>query len=72
MTRNIYIKLQQLHIDQIIVSHRLVQGYLDRVKAILTVLDSSRCGKADVRCSKGKATPTNDRLGKKLPQPSIY
>ena len=36
-----YIKLQQLHIDQIVVSYRLVQGYLDRVKAILTVLDSS-------------------------------
>ena len=36
-----YIKLQQLHIDQIVVSYRLVQGYLDRVKAILTALDSS-------------------------------
>ncbi|MCY7336117.1 MAG: hypothetical protein LH613_07890 [Chamaesiphon sp.] len=71
VTRNSYIKLQQLHIDQIIVSHRLVQGYLDRVKAILTVLDSSQGGTADVRCSKGKATPMNDRLGKKLPQPSI-
>ncbi len=36
-----YIKLQQLHIDQIVVSHRLVQGYLARIEAILTVLDSS-------------------------------
>jgi len=81
VTRHSYIKLQQLHIDQIIVSYRLVQGYLDRVKAILTVLDSSRCGKADVRLSRGEATcgessgttPTNDRfLGKILPQPSIF
>ena len=45
--RTSYIKLQQLHIDQIVVSHRLVQGYLDRVKAILTVLDRSQSSKED-------------------------
>ncbi len=80
VTRNNYIKLQQLHIDQIIVSHRLVQGYLDRIKAILTVLDSSGCG-TDVRCSSGEATfghftgnaggeettPTNGSLVHRLP-----
>ncbi|WP_373544275.1 hypothetical protein [Chamaesiphon sp.] len=47
VTRNSYIKLQQLHIDQIVVSHRLVQGYLDRVKAILTVLDRSQSSQED-------------------------
>ena len=36
-----YLKLQKLHIDQIVASHRIVQGYLDRVKAILTVLAPS-------------------------------
>ncbi len=30
-----YLQLQQLHIDQIVASYRLVQGHLDRVKAIL-------------------------------------
>jgi hypothetical protein len=33
-----YIKLQQLHIDQIVASHRIVQGYLHQIKAILAVL----------------------------------
>ena len=47
VTRTSYIKLQQLHIDQIVVSHRLVQGYLDRVKAILTVLDRSQLSQED-------------------------
>ncbi len=51
-----YIKLQQLHIDQIVVSHRLVQGYLDRIKAILTVLDSS--------------SASSDRASIHHPQPS--
>lgn len=36
-----YLKLQKLHIDQIVASHRIVQGYLDRFKAILTVLAPS-------------------------------
>ena len=47
VTRTSYIKLQQLHIDQIVVSHRLVQGYLDRVKAILTVLDRAQLSNED-------------------------
>jgi hypothetical protein len=37
-TSSSYLKLQKLHIDQIIASHRIVQGYLDRVTAILTTL----------------------------------
>jgi hypothetical protein len=70
-----YIKLQQLHIDQIVVSYRLVQGYLDRVKAILTVLDSSLSssggnGTHNSRSSGGvgsasasaEAEPVNNRL----------
>lgn len=32
-----YHQLQQLHIDRIVASHRLIQGYLDRIKAILAV-----------------------------------
>ncbi|AFY95574.1 hypothetical protein [Chamaesiphon minutus] len=36
-----HLKLQKLHIDQIVASHRIVQGYLDRFKAILTVLAPS-------------------------------
>jgi hypothetical protein len=36
-----YIKLQQLHIDQIVASHRIVQGYLHQIKAILMVLSPS-------------------------------
>lgn len=37
-----YIKLQQLHADQVVASHRIVQDYLERVKAILTVLSPSQ------------------------------
>ncbi len=33
-----YLQLQQLHINQIVASHRIVRGHLDRVKAILTAL----------------------------------
>jgi hypothetical protein len=33
-----YIKLQQLHIDQIIASHRIVQGHLHQIKAISIAL----------------------------------
>lgn len=32
-----YHQLQQLHTERIVASHRQVQGYLDRIKAILTV-----------------------------------
>ena len=69
VTRNSYIKLQQLHIDQIIVSHRLVQGYLDRVKAILTVLDSSRCsnGEATLGQAQGNACGVGVALPLALP-----
>jgi hypothetical protein len=33
-----YLKLEQLHIDRIVASHQMVQGYLHQIKAILTVL----------------------------------
>jgi hypothetical protein len=33
-----YLKLQQLHIDQVVASDRAVQGYFDQLKAILTTL----------------------------------
>jgi hypothetical protein len=33
-----YLKLQQLHIDQVVASDRLVQGYFDQIKTILTTL----------------------------------
>jgi hypothetical protein len=38
---NNYLRLQQLHIDQIVVSDRIVQSYLDQIKAILTDLSST-------------------------------
>jgi hypothetical protein len=36
-----YLKLQQLHIDQVIANDRLVQGYFEQIKAILTTLAST-------------------------------
>jgi hypothetical protein len=33
-----YLKLQQLHIDQVVASDRAVQGYFDQIKTILTML----------------------------------
>ncbi len=33
-----YLKLQQLHIEQIVASHRIVQSHLQQIQAILTVL----------------------------------
>ncbi len=36
-----YLKLQQLHLDQIIASHRIVKSYLDRIQSIFTVLPPS-------------------------------
>lgn len=38
---NNYLRLQQLHIDQIVASDRIVQSYLDQIKAILTDLSST-------------------------------
>jgi hypothetical protein len=35
---NCYLKLHQLHIDQIAASRQIVQDYLDRIKAMVTVL----------------------------------
>ncbi len=32
------LKLQQLHLNQVVASYRIVQDYLDRIKAILTIL----------------------------------
>ncbi len=37
-----YIRLQQLHIDRIVASHRIVQGYLHQIQGILTALDSTQ------------------------------
>lgn len=37
-----YIRLQQLHIDRIVASYRIVQGYLHQIQGILTALDSSQ------------------------------
>ncbi len=38
LDRDSYLNLQQLHITQIVASYRIVQGHLERVKAILTAL----------------------------------
>ncbi len=36
-----YIKLQQLHIDRIISSYRILQGFLHQIKGILTAIESA-------------------------------
>ena len=41
---NSYVKLQQLHIDRVAESHRLVHGYLQQIQAILTALPPSSSG----------------------------
>lgn len=38
---NCYLKLHQLHIDQIVASRRIVQDYLDRIQAMVAVLSST-------------------------------
>jgi hypothetical protein len=35
---DLYTKLQQLHIDQIVASHQIVRDYLDRIQAMIAVL----------------------------------
>jgi hypothetical protein len=36
-----YLKLQQLHIDRIVTSHRLVQSYLQQIQGVLTAIEST-------------------------------
>ena len=38
---NSYLKLQQLHIDRVAESHRLIRGYLQQLEAILTALPAT-------------------------------
>jgi hypothetical protein len=37
-----YLKLQQLHLDQIVSSHQIVQSYLQQIQSILTVLSPTQ------------------------------
>jgi hypothetical protein len=43
-----YLKLQQLHIDQVVASDRAVQGYFDQLKAILTTLSPKNLASINV------------------------
>jgi hypothetical protein len=42
-----YLKLQQLHIEQIVASHRIVQGHLHQIQAILTAMPPEQLASAD-------------------------
>jgi hypothetical protein len=42
-----YLKLQQLHIEQIVASHRIVQGHLQQVQAILTAMSPQQLATID-------------------------
>jgi hypothetical protein len=42
-----YLKLQQLHIEQIVASHRIVQGHLQQIQAILTAVTPESSAPAD-------------------------
>ncbi len=42
-----YLKLQQLHIEQIVASHRIVQGHLQQIQAILTAISPEQSAPAD-------------------------
>ena len=52
-----YLKLQQLHIDQIVASHRIMKSHLDQIKSILTVLSPTQ--------------PSSDAPGSQLHQQPI-
>jgi hypothetical protein len=42
-----YLKLQQLHIEQIVASHRIIQGHLQQIQAILTAVTPEHSAPAD-------------------------
>jgi hypothetical protein len=42
-----YLKLQQLHIEQIVASHRIVQGHLQQIQAILTAMPREQLAQSD-------------------------
>jgi hypothetical protein len=42
-----YLKLQQLHIKQIVASHRIVQGHLHQIQAMLTVMQPAQLAPTD-------------------------
>jgi hypothetical protein len=49
-----YLNLQQLHITQIVASYRIVQGHLERVKAILTALLPTTTAQSQAQTSVGQ------------------
>jgi hypothetical protein len=49
-----YLKLQQLHLDRIVASYRIVQDYLDRIQTIVSILSPTS--------SSGDLTVSSDRL----------
>jgi hypothetical protein len=44
---DIYLKLQQLHIEQIVASHRIVQGHLHQIQAMLTAMPPEQLADID-------------------------
>jgi hypothetical protein len=51
-----FLKLQQLHLDQLVVSQQGVRGYLEQIQAILAILPTNSTTTAD-----RSQLPTNDR-----------
>lgn len=68
-------ELQQLHINQIVASYRIVQGHLDRVKAILTALLPSTSGQPQSSPTEPRAAGstqlTAESLATRLTQSSL-
>ena len=51
-----YLKLQQLHIDQIVASHQIVQSHLHQIQEILTAMSSA----------KSESVPADEKLADRL------
>jgi hypothetical protein len=63
LDRASYLNLQQLHITQIVASYRIVQGHLERVKAILTALSPTTTAQSQAETSAGQEQLASGGMG---------
>jgi hypothetical protein len=63
LDRASYLNLQQLHITQIVASYRIVQGHLERVKAILTALSPTTTAQSQAANIAGQEQPESGGMG---------